>query len=278
MGPGYNIHLMGYRIFMYDTILAALRNNATADALVAARELVMASPNDPQAHRWLAAALQQDLQTAAALESMDRAIALAPEDAGLHLALAGLLVSSSRNDEAQAALATTSRLDPNQFQAYLMQAQLALGRGELEEAEKFSRLAARVVPEHPRLAAIDGMVALNRGDSTQAMQIVSMAIRQAPEDHQLRHALGFIYMAQQHWAFAEQAFRSVLESSGNTDGLRSLIANLLDRQGRPRDAADELEPLFASPVSRSPALCRYASRLRMAGGQPEEALTLCEAH
>ncbi|WP_454832792.1 tetratricopeptide repeat protein [Pseudoxanthomonas wuyuanensis] len=257
---------------MYDTIIDALRRNAADEALTAARELVANRPDDAQAHRWLATSLQQSGQAEAALASIDHAIALAPEDADLHLARAGVLIGSRRIDEAQGALATSSGLDPNQFLAYLMQAQLALGRGDLDEAERLSRLAARVNPEHPLLAAVDGMVALRRGDAEHALKIVSAAAQVAPEDPQLRFTLGFVYMAKQHWAFAEQAFRGIVDSNPAAANLRSLIADLVRRQGRPADAADELEPLLANPATSGPGLHRYAGHLRLAAGQNEQAL------
>ena len=255
---------------MYDPILDALRRGAVADALTAAEALVAERPDDPQALRWLSTSQMQGGQPEAALATIDRAIALAPDNADLHLARAGVLVGSRRNQDAQAALSQATVLDPNQFTAYVIQGQLALGRGDLDEAERLSRLAGRVAPDHPQLAAIDGMVTLRRGNANDALKIVSAALQQAPDDVQLRYALGFIHMALGHWAFAEQAFRGVIEKVPGSDSLRSLIADLIRRQGRPADAADELVPLVA--INNAPALHRYIGHLRLAAGQNEEAL------
>ncbi|MGH8061631.1 MAG: tetratricopeptide repeat protein [Pseudoxanthomonas sp.] len=256
---------------MYDKIIEALRRNATGEALATARELAAAQPQDPQAHRWLAAALQQNGEPEAALASINQAIALAPEDAGLHVAHAGLLVGARQNEAARSALAQASGLDPNQFDAYAMQAQLALGRGDLDEAERLSRLAARVAPEHPQLAAIDGMLALRRGKGDDALKIVSAALQREPEDTQLRYTLGFIYMEKGLWAFAEQAFRGLLEKIPAAN-LRPLIADLMRRQGHPAEAAEELVPLLGG--NANPALHRFAGQLRLAAGQPGQALPL----
>jgi tetratricopeptide (TPR) repeat protein len=255
---------------MYDPILDALRRGALSEALTAAEALVAERPDDPQALRWLSAAQMQGGQPDAALATIDRAIALAPDNADLHLARAGVLVGSRRNEDAQAALSQATGLDPNQFTAYLIQGQLALGRGDLDEAERLARLAARVSPDHPQLAAITGMVALRRGKPDDALKIVSAALQEAPDDVQLRYALGFIHMALGHWAFAEQAFRGVVEKVPGSDSLRSLIADLLRRQGRSAEAADELAPLVA--INNAPAVHRYIGHLRLAAGQNEEAL------
>ena len=259
---------------MYDNLIEALRRNATGEALATARALVATHPQDPQAHRWLAAALQQNGEPDAALASIDQAIALAPEDANLHVAHAGLLVGARQDEAARSALAQASGLDPNQFDAYAMQAQLALGRGDLDEAERLSRLAARVAPEHPQLAAIDGMLALRRGNGDDALKIVSAALQREPEDTQLRYALGFIYMGKGLWAFAEQAFRGLLEKTPAAASLRPLIADLVRRQGRPAEAADELAPLLDEPRTATPALQRFAGQLRLNAGQPGRALPL----
>lgn len=257
---------------MYDDLIESLRRNATGEALAAAHALVAAHPQDPQAHRWLAAALQQNGEPEAALASIGQAIALAPEDASLHVAHAGLLVGARQEEAARSALAQASGLDPNQFDAYAMQAQLALGRGDLDEAERLSRLATRVMPGHPQLAAIDGMLALRRGNADDALKIVTTALQHEPGDLQLRYALGFIYMEKGLWAFAEQAFRGLLEKTPAAATLRPLIADLMRRQGRHAEAAEELAPLLGE--NANPALCRFAGQLRLAAGQPGQALPL----
>ena len=70
---------------MQDTILQALRRNATDEAVASARQWATAEPRQPQAHRWLALALQQQGDIAAAQASLEQALALAPDDAALLL-------------------------------------------------------------------------------------------------------------------------------------------------------------------------------------------------
>jgi predicted Zn-dependent protease len=260
---------------MYDAIYESLRNGAVDDALIAARAAVESQPADPQAHRALAAALRQHGDVPAALASVDAALALAPDDAALHVDRAALLVGARQLDEAQAALARSTGLDPNQFPAYVMQAQLALSRGDLDEADRLARLAAKIAPEHPQLAAVQGMLALRRNDGQRALALLGDAARRWPEEPQLRYALGFAYMEQGHLAFAEQAFRGILEQSPEAAGLRGLIAELLLRQGRPADAAEALAPLLATRPA--PGLQRYAAELELAAGRPEQALPLLRA-
>lgn len=259
---------------MHDQIIQSLRSNAVDDAIATAREWIARQPEDAQAHRWLAVALQQGGNAQGAMQSLDRAIELAPEDASLQMVRASLLVAARQVEQAQAALATATGLDPNQFGAYLMQAQLALGRGDLDEAERQNRLAARVEPEHPQLAVIDSMVALQRGRPDLALKLIAAGLQKDPEDLQLRFASGFVYMGNGHWAFAEQAFRSVAGQLPQAGNLRPLISELANRQGRPADAAEELAPLLEDPETTTPVLLRLSGMLRLEAGQAEAALPL----
>lgn len=256
---------------MYEPTLQALRRGDAADALAAARELVAAQPNDPNAHRLLAAALRLGGDRAGAITAVDHALGLAPDDANLHLERAGLLLAERQLDQAQAALARTIGLDPNQFPAYIVQAQLALGRGDLDEAERISRIAARIAPEHPHVAAIEGTLALRRGDADRGLAILAGASSRFPEEPQLLHALGFAYMAKGHLAFAEQSFRSLLERTQDPRPLRALIADVVRRQGRPAEAADELAPLLEGDDA-SPALHALVGELELEAGRNERAL------
>lgn len=262
------------RIPMQDTIIDALRQGNAAQALPLAREWASNEPGNAQAHRLLAAALRLAGEQEAALESIDQAISLAPDEANLYLERAGLLMNARKLDEAQVELARSTGLDPNLFASYLAQAQLALLRGQPDEAERLSRLAGRVSPGHPQLASIDGMVALQRNDVDRAIGIVSYALGQTPDDEQLRYVLGFAYMGKQLWAFAEQALKPLAETAVHARNLRPLVADLIARQGRHREAAEWLKPLLENPATATSALRRMAGQLHLSSGDPEQARPL----
>jgi len=259
---------------MQDKIIDALRRNAVEEALLQAREWAHLQPEDPRAHRWLAVASQQRGDHADAMRSIDRAIALAPQDDELLLVRASLQIAARQMEEAGETLSLASGLNPNQLGAYLMQAQLAFGRGDTSEARRLSQLAARVSPGHPQLAVVDGLVALQQGEVDEALRRVSAGLQHAPDDVQLRYVLGLAYMRKQHWAFAEQAFRGVLEKIPAAANLRTLVSDLVNRQGRPAEAADELAVLLADPATTTPAIQRAAGLLRTLAGQPDQALPL----
>ncbi|TWI13507.1 tetratricopeptide repeat protein [Aerolutibacter ruishenii] len=257
---------------MYETILQALRSGDAAAGVAAARDAVAANPQDATAHRLLATALRTAGERDAALAAIGRAIELSPDDAGLHLAHAGLLLEERQLGEAEAALARTIGLDPNQFPAYIVQGQLAIARGDLDEAERVARVAARIAPEHPHVATIVGTVALRRGDADGALATLARAAERAPGDEQVRHALGLAYMAKGHLAFAEQAFRSLLELRPDSRPLRLLVADLANQQGRKAEAADMLAPLL--DAGATPALLRTLGMLEYDGGRVERAREL----
>lgn len=257
---------------MQEQIFEALRRGAHDEALAAARAAVEADPRGARPQLWLAMALSADGRRDEALAAIDRAIALAPQDADLHFHRAGLLLGRRDLDGAQSALADSVALDPNQFGAYILQARLALGRGDLDEAERLGRLAARLAPEHPWCRTVDGMVALRRGDADRALSLLSQAAEQAPGDAQVLQALGFAYLAKGHLAFAEQAFRQLLDRSPDSDALRTLLAQVTYRQGRPGDALDLLQPLADAPAKATPALLRQAAQLALEAGRAAQAL------
>ncbi|HEU0306173.1 MAG TPA: tetratricopeptide repeat protein [Lysobacter sp.] len=261
---------------MHDQTLDALRRGAAAEALSAARDAVATHPQDATAHRLLGAALQLSGDRPAALAAVEAALSLAPDDANLHIERAALLLDARKLGDAEAALARAVGLDPNQFPAYIMQGQLALGRGDIDEADRIARTAGRIAPSHPQVAAIEGMVALRRGDADRALSILAQASQAAPDDASVRNALGFAYIAKGHFAFAEQAFRKQLESQPNSVALRGLIADLVRRQGRPGDAADEVAPLLQGD-NVSPGLQRVAGELELEAGRAERALAPLKA-
>jgi tetratricopeptide (TPR) repeat protein len=262
---------------MQERILDALRTGAHADALALAREAVAATPHDATNYALLAHAERANGNAAAALQAINRAVLLGPEDANLHFQRAGFLLAEYRLDEAQAALARTLDLDPNQFPAYIMQAQMAFGRGDLDEAERLQRYAARIAPEHPWVRTIEGMIALRRGDSTRALSLLTAASKQMPDDLQVLYALGFAHMEQGHLAFAESAFRRIVEASPDQHGLRGLLADVVMRQGRADEARQIVQPLLDNPETSSHSLKRLTAGLELRLGHLDEALALLRA-
>ena len=259
---------------MQDKIIEALRRNAADEATALARQWVEAEPKQSQAHRWLALALQQQGHNAESLAALDQALSLAPEDADLHLQRAGLLLATRQLQDAGTELARTTELDPNQFNAYVMQAHLALAKGDLDEAERVSRVASRLEPDHVQLALVDGLVALRRGDVDRSLGLLSAASAQLPDDPRVLYAVGLAYLAKDHLAFAEHAFRRVMEVApvAATPALWALIAQLSFRQGQPDAAAEAMERVLALPGGDVPAMRRLAGEAHLEAGRPAEAV------
>jgi len=257
---------------MQDKILQALRRNAADDAAQLAREWIQAEPEQPQAHRWLALSLQQQGQFDAALDSLQQALALAPENPDLHLQHAGLLLALRQFDAADSALDRTATLNPNALAAYLMQAHMALARNDVDEAERVTRTASRVEPDHPELAALNGMIALRRGEGDRAVALLSAAAQALPNDARVLYALGFAYLGKEMLAFAEQAFRRVLDLNPALTSLFGLLVQLQVRQGNIDGAAATMRQILASAEGDTPAMRRLAGELELQSGQPLQAL------
>lgn len=264
---------------MQDAIIEALRRGANAEALDAAREWAAGAPDDADAQRWLGVALAQSGDLDGAVAQIDRAIELSPDDAELHLVRGSLLLGGRRAEAAGASLARATELDPNQLPAYFLQAQLALARGDADEADRLAKYAARIAPEHPQLTVIDAMVALRRGKPEAAIALLGGPAAEDAEEPQRYFTLGFAHLQLGHVAFAEQAFRRVLElqadgsdaSRADADGIRLIVARLCHQQGRTDDAIEVLEPLLERPGPPF-ALLRLAGLLETARGKPGRAL------
>ena len=255
-------------------IIDTLRRGEQASALEMARAWVAAAPDNPQAQRLLALLLAVTGDIPGAHATLDRAIALAPDDGSLHYQRATLLVSENRSDEASVELDRSIGVDPNELRAYVMQAQIALGRGDLDEADRLARLAARVNPDHPWLLAVQGMVLLHRQQLPQAHVLLSKAAKLAPNDIQTRYGLGLSFLAQGHWAFAEQAFRGVLEKNPLPYGMRHMLADVIRLQGRHAEAAEVLEAGLAVNDAMPPDLMRFTGELWLMAGNHARALPL----
>ena len=258
---------------MYDKILAALRSGAHAEALTLARQAVADTPHDAEAYALLANAERLAGDPAAALHAMNRAVLLAPDNADMHLQRASFLLGERKTDEAIAALSRSTQLDPNQFAAYIMQAQLALGRGDIDEAERLQKLASRVADEHPWAQTVEGMVALHRGNGDRALALLMAAVQQTPDDPQALYGLGFAHLQQGQLAFAEHAFRRLLDLTPQ-QGLRGLLADLMLQQDRPQEAREMVQPLLDDPESATPGLKTMVAQLELGLGRPDAALAL----
>lgn len=257
---------------MQDTILQALRRNAEDEAAQLAREWIQAEPEQPQAHRWLALALQQAGDYDAALASLQRGLELAPDSSELHLQHAGLLMALRQFDAASTALDRTATLNPNELSAYLMQAHLALSRNDVDEAERLTRTAARVNQDHPQVVALGGMVALRRNDADRALALLSAASEALPDDPRILYGLGFAYMGKDLLAFAEQAFRRVLEINPGITSLHGLLVQLALRQGNTEAAAATVNRMLSQPDTDTPAMRRLAGELALQSGEPLQAI------
>ncbi|WMJ71193.1 tetratricopeptide repeat protein [Stenotrophomonas sp. 24(2023)] len=256
---------------MQDQILQALRQNQADQAVQLAQAWTENAPQHAQAHRWLALALQQQGQVQAALAALQQALLLAPDDAELHLQQAGLLLAQRQFDDASQALQRTTGLNPNALDAYVMQAHLALARADADEAHRLSQLAAKVEPDHPELHALDGMVALQRGDADRALALLSAAARAMPDDPRVLYALGSAYLRKDMLAFAEQAFRRVLELKPSLTSLHGLVVQLALRQDNTGAALEALQQAMRLPEMDTPVMHRLGGELALRDGQPLQA-------
>lgn len=122
------------------------------------------------------------------------------------------------------------------------------------------------------MKTLEGMIALRRGDGARAQTLLIRAAERMPDDLQVLYALGFAHLNQRQFAFAEQAFRKIIDLSPAMQGLRGLLADVLLQQQRPDEALEVLQPLLDNPATATPALKRMTAELEMTMGRQESAI------
>lgn len=261
---------------MLDTVLTALREGDFAAAAAAAREAIAADPDRAEAHHLLGLSLRQLGDRAGAEAAVDRALALAPERASFHVSRALLAVQRADAGTARAALDTALQQDPNQLMAYVALAELALAAGDLEQAEQHLRYAERVNEHHPHVAVMQAQLLLARNQPEPAAKLLAATAQRMPEDALVLGALGLAYLAQKHFAFAEQALRSALERQPQAQQLRFALVHALIAQGRRDEAADVAAALVAARPG-DPRALTLQGQIAAERGQLDEAIAALSA-
>jgi Tfp pilus assembly protein PilF len=256
---------------MLDTVLTALREGDFAAAAAAAREAIAADPDRAEAHHLLGLSLRQLGDRAGAEAAVDRALALAPERASFHVSRALLAVQRADAGTARAALDTALQQDPNQLMAYIALAELALASGELDQAEQHLRYAERVAAEHPHVEVMRAQLLLARKQPDAAVKLLAATAQRVPGDALVLGALGLAYLAQRHFAFAEQALRSALELQPQAQQLRFALLHALIAQGR-RDEAAEVADVLVAARPRDPRALTVQGQLAAERGKLEDAI------
>lgn len=257
-------------IIMQAQIFQALQNGHNEQALTLAQAYLNNNPDDVEAYVLLAMAYRNSDDVGNALATIDKAIALAPEESNLHFLRAGYLLHTADVEEATQALAKSVELNPNQLGVYIMQGELALTRNDLDQAQHQLTLARKLDREHPHVLMLEGNLALRRGQLEEALMALSRAAEKAPNDLRILYSLGLVYMAKEHLAFAEQAFRRVSTAMPDALSIRGFLIEAIRRQNRPDDALKELEPLLQT--NPTPIMQRLAGELNLQMNKAEDSL------
>ena len=234
---------------MSDPVIDALRRGDAASAVAAARDAVVAHPEDAEAHHLLGLALQLSGDSDGAGRSIDEAIALAPDRPLYHMSRSTLALSAGDRAAAEAALGDAVALDPNHLQAYVAQSQLALARGDVAEAEQRLLRATRIDESHPQVLLAQGNLRLAQRDLDGAIRAFTEAVKRAPYDAVAHSCLGVAYLRRGMLDFALQALRNALSQRPQLDAARRALVEVLVRQRRHADAASEARLL----VEHAPA-------------------------
>jgi tetratricopeptide (TPR) repeat protein len=97
--------------------------------------------------------------------------------------------------------------------------------------------------EHPPLAALVALANARRqdGNMPEAVNLLSRALEQAPDANAVRLALLELLKQTQQHALIESHLQYILERNPNEPYMRLDLASALDRQGKTKEAKDQVE-------------------------------------
>jgi putative PEP-CTERM system TPR-repeat lipoprotein len=227
-------------------------------ALVAARGLYDAAPQDPRAAELLGRIHLAGRDPASAAAMFRRAAGLAPEQPLPRLRLAEALAAGGDVAGARVALDEAVGLQPRALGAWVERVALELRQGDRAEA---MRVAERLRGRHPRAAAGDivlGDLHLAATDTAAARAAYEAALAKEPSaDAALRLVAARLRAgepAEEIMAFA----RTWLQRQPRDVAMRHRLAALLMEGGRDDEAASELEIILRTAPADVVALNNLA--------------------
>ena len=205
-----------------------------------------------------------DISEAEALA--ERACTLFPDQAFAHLAWA--VVSAGRPERQReigerAALAI--ELQPYNPQVFVAAGQCLLNIGDLAGAEQAARSAMLLAPNDHRGRGMLAQVLDRQGRRDEALALLHQMATEATTDPDTHAHLGQMLVTAGDLAGAEVAFREAIELNPALQGIRSLLAEVLWRQGRRTEAMTLMREVMAGGTKDLNSYSRLGQMLAQLG-------------
>lgn len=218
------------------------------DALAELRKTVELLPDDAEAHRNLATALQDRQQWEGALASLERALELRPDDADVLVESGDVLRALGRAADAVPRYQRALQLDASLAEAHnnLGNAHLALAQYSAAAAAYRKALALR--PGDAQVLCNLGVAERGLGNLAEAMALTRRALAADPRLAIAHNSLGLMLVAAGESEQAVASFRQALALQPAYVEALTNLGNLLRELGQRREAV----PLYAEALRLDP--------------------------
>lgn len=251
-----------------------------AEAETAYRQILEASPQQPQVLYLLGTVAHQRGALGEAAKLIRCAIQQAPEVPDFYSNLAIVLTESGQLKDAEQACRDALRLRPQFPQALVTLADILLQRGEWNEAEAQCRKALRLVQRMPGALNTLGLALKRQGRFEEALACLEELVRATPDLSQARNNLGTVLQALGRLAPAESAYREAVRLNKQFAEAWNNLGTILRETMRFAESeqayrrAIALQPGYAEAHSNLGELLHEDSRMDEAEGAYRKALEL----
>ena len=226
--------------------VALLRQNKTA--LSELHKTVELLPDDAEAHRNLATALQDQQQWEAALASFQRALELKPDDADGLLETGDVLRELGRTREAIPVYQRALQIDPALTEAHNNLGNAFLELRQYAEAAAAYRQALRLRPEDAQVLCNLGVAERGLEHPEEAMALTQRALAADPRLAIAHNSLGLMLVAAGRREQAVASYQQALKLVPSYVEALTNLGNVLRELGQRREAL----PLYAEALRLDP--------------------------
>jgi Flp pilus assembly protein TadD len=207
----------------------------TVQAVAWLREASAHRPDDPDVHRWLAAAAYDLGAREHAIKELQLVTRLDPNDARAWRTLGFIYSENVKHEEAVRSYERSLALDGSQPNVRLELADSCVAMGQLDEAERQLELCRGRVP-HPEWVGTLVKSRLLRGDVASCRDLLESALAEAPEHAGLMSQRGRLELAEGHPEEAVKWLDRALAASPYESEWLHQRAAALRRLGRTAEA------------------------------------------
>ena len=221
------------------------REGRTDRALAEWQEAVRLNPDDPDAWRQIGRRHAAAQEWPKAIEAFKRVARANPSQPRIFTRLADCAASSGDTAAARDYVEQALKRNPNDAAALDIAQELWTAKGEEPQRLEYLRRLARLKPDQPRYLLQLAELLIHEMDYQEARRVVDALIRIEPENgraYALRGLTGLVQAGSPaELAAAETDIRKSLAHEPNDPFTRFQLARIYRRQGKPVEAARELE-------------------------------------